>query len=68
MAADDKLNLVIAASESLVEQKQFDSAKAIKEVAPLIKGGGGGQPGLATAGGKDLSRIAEVFEKVKHML
>ncbi len=68
MAVDDKLNLVIAASESLVQQKQFDSAKAIKEVAPLIKGGGGGQPGLATAGGKDLSRIAEVFQKVKSML
>jgi len=68
MVADEKLNLVIAASDLLVQQKRFDSARAIKEVAPLIKGGGGGQPGLATAGGKDLSGIEGVFQKIKGML
>jgi alanyl-tRNA synthetase len=66
--SDEKINLVIAASESLVQQKLFDSAAAIKMVASLINGGGGGQPAMATAGGKDASRIALVFDAVADML
>ena len=34
----------------------------IKEAARAIAGGGGGQPGLATAGGKDASGLAEALD------
>jgi alanyl-tRNA synthetase len=37
-------------------------------VAPLVKGGGGGQKNLATAGGQDASRLNEVIAKVKSLL
>jgi alanyl-tRNA synthetase len=34
----------------------------------LIKGGGGGQKTLATAGGQDTSNLHQVIEKVKSLL
>jgi alanyl-tRNA synthetase len=34
----------------------------------LIKGGGGGQKTLATAGGQDASNLQQVIEKVKGLL
>jgi alanyl-tRNA synthetase len=37
-------------------------------VAGLIKGGGGGQKNLATAGGQDVSNLQQVIEKVKSLL
>jgi alanyl-tRNA synthetase len=47
----------------------LDAGKMIKEiVAPLIKGGGGGQKNLATAAGQDASNLEKVIEKVKGLL
>ncbi|MBK8952045.1 MAG: hypothetical protein IPM85_06760 [Chitinophagaceae bacterium] len=41
----------------------------IKEkVAPLIKGGGGGQKTLATAGGQEAGKLTEVITAVKSLL
>jgi alanyl-tRNA synthetase len=52
-----------------VVAKKLDAGKIIKEiVAPLIKGGGGGQKTLATAGGSDISNLEQVIEKVKSLL
>jgi len=34
----------------------------IKEIAPILGGGGGGRPDFAQAGGKDASKIAEAKE------
>ncbi|HYD22607.1 MAG TPA: alanine--tRNA ligase [Flavipsychrobacter sp.] len=56
---DDKVNAA----------KGLDAGKIIKEhVAPLIKGGGGGQKNLATAGGQDVSGLQAVIDKVKTLL
>ena len=35
----------------------------IKEIAPILGGGGGGRPDFAQAGGKDASKIDEAKEK-----
>jgi alanyl-tRNA synthetase len=55
--------------EKIAASKNLEAPKIIKEhIAPLIKGGGGGQKTLATAGGQDVSNLSEVIEKVKGLL
>ena len=62
-----KVNLVVSLSDQLVEDG-FNAGNIIKQVAARVKGGGGGQPHLATAGGKDPSGINNAFEEAKRFL
>jgi alanyl-tRNA synthetase len=50
--ADGQPTLVVAASRDLAAEG-FDAADVIRQVAPLIKGGGGGRADMAQAGGSD---------------
>ncbi|HEY4209293.1 MAG TPA: alanine--tRNA ligase, partial [Puia sp.] len=51
------------------DQSGLQAPAIIKEqVAPLIKGGGGGQKTLATAGGQDASHLPDVIARVKGLL
>ena len=66
---DGKAHVAVSISDTVVKAKNLDAGKIIKEhVAPLIKGGGGGQKNLATAGGQDISNMKAVIEKVKSLL
>ena len=66
---DGKPFVAISISDTVVAAKNLDAGKIIKEhVAPLIKGGGGGQKNLATAGGQDVGGLRAVIEKVKGLL
>ena len=66
---DGKPYVAISMSEVVAAAKQLDAGKIIKEhIAPLIKGGGGGQKTLATAGGQDASRLQDVINTVKNLL
>lgn len=49
----DKCGLTILLDEELSSTKQWNAAQWIREIAPLIQGGGGGQASFATAGGKN---------------
>ena len=66
---DEKANVVLAISEPLVNQKNWQAPQIIKEkIAPLIKGGGGGQKTIASAGGQDNTQLDKVIEIIKAML
>ncbi len=66
---DGKAQMVILIDEKLAEEKNLDAPKIIKEhVAPLIKGGGGGQKTLATAGGQDAENLDLMIEKIKSLI
>lgn len=61
--------VAIGISDTVAAAKGLDANKIIKEhIAPLIKGGGGGQKTLATAGGQDAGKLNEVIESVKKLL
>lgn len=61
--------VAVGISDTVVAAKNLDAGKIIKEhIAPLIKGGGGGQKNLATAGGQDASNLQEVISRVKGLL
>jgi alanyl-tRNA synthetase len=70
---NDKPMLTIMVSESLIESNKANASTIIREAAKEMKGGGGGQPFYATAGGKDvqgldkaIAKAVELFEKQKH--
>jgi len=64
-----KPSVAIGIDEKTVAAKNLDAGKIIKEqVAPLIKGGGGGQKTLATAGGEDASNLQKVIDTIKNLL
>ena len=58
-----KPNLVLMYSADLVA-KGKNAGKDIREAAKLIQGGGGGQPGLAIAGGRDTSNLPAALDKL----
>ena len=63
-----KATISIIINESLVKEKGWSALQMIKEISPLIKGGGGGQPFYATAGGTEISGIQAAIEKVKTLV
>ena len=66
---DGKAAVAVSLDERVMNDKNLEAPKIIKEhVAPLIKGGGGGQKTLATAGGQDASNLDKVIDKVKSLL
>jgi len=64
-----KANIALSISEDLVSSKNWQAPTIIKEkIAPLIKGGGGGQKTLATAGGQDATQLDKVLDIIKNMI
>ena len=62
-AWDGKPNLVLLYSNDLVA-KGKNAGKDIREAAKFIQGGGGGQPGLATAGGRMVEGLPDALNKL----
>ncbi len=58
-----KPQLLLMYSQDLVAAGKNAGAD-IREAAKLIQGGGGGQPGLATAGGKDIAGLSAALDKM----
>ena len=58
-----KPQLLLMYSQDLVAAGKNAGAD-IREAAKLIQGGGGGQPGLATAGGKDIAGLSDALDKM----
>ncbi len=63
----ERCQLLIAVSPDLVA-KQINATSLIKEVAPLIQGGGGGKQNLAQAGGKDPHGLPKALDKIRNIL
>ena len=55
-------------SKALAEKGTWQANAIIKEISPHIKGGGGGQPFFATAGGKNPNGITAALSAVKDLL
>lgn len=56
--------LSVMIDEELVKTKGFHAGNLVKEAAKHIKGGGGGQPFYATAGGSDVSGLESSLSSI----
>lgn len=65
---DGKVQLHLLVSDDLVKGKGLNAGNIIRELAKHVKGGGGGAPFFATAGGKDVNGINAAFEAAKAYL
>ena len=61
---DGRPTLSVMISEDLVKEHNLNAGQMVREAAKLIKGGGGGQPHFATAGGKDVDGLSAAVDKV----
>ena len=66
--ADNKVNIVSVVTDSLIKDKGLSAGKIAGDVAKILGGGGGGKPHLATAGGKDVSKLEEAMSQVKNIV
>ena len=64
---EGKVNLVVMASDNAL-QKGVHAGNMIKELAPMVGGGGGGRPNMAQAGGKNPAGIDEMLKKAEEVL
>ncbi|PIB35811.1 alanine--tRNA ligase [Reichenbachiella sp. 5M10] len=64
----DKPQVAVMISDNLIETYDLHAGNMVRELAKEIKGGGGGQPFFATAGGKDLKGLPQVVAKAKELI
>lgn len=60
---EGKPSLTLVISENIVRERDLNAGAIVRELAKEIKGGGGGQPFFATAGGKDPSGLQRALDK-----
>ena len=60
---DGKPTIAVFLSQPLVEQG-LNAGAMIKSAAKLIQGGGGGQPWMATAGGRDVNGLSAAMDEL----
>ncbi|MPR37015.1 alanine--tRNA ligase [Salmonirosea aquatica] len=62
-----KPQLAVYIAENLVQENNLNAGQIVKELAKEIRGGGGGQPFFATAGGSDASGLEKALAKAEGM-
>ncbi len=63
-----KPQLAVMLPDNLIKEKGLNAGQVVKDLAKNIKGGGGGQPFFATAGGSDASGLAAALEQGRALL
>jgi alanyl-tRNA synthetase len=65
LAADDgaKVHLLVSVTKDLTDR--VSAGQLVKELAPIVGGGGGGRPDFAEAGGKDPARIGDLLARAR---
>ncbi|MCX7984025.1 MAG: alanine--tRNA ligase [Bacteroidetes bacterium] len=61
---DGKVQLVCVVTDDLLSSNRAHAGAIVSAIAKLINGGGGGKPHLATAGGKDTTKLNEALAAV----
>jgi len=65
---EGKISFVCVVTDDLIRDKKLKAGDLIKKVAKIVNGGGGGNPHMATAGGKDVNKFNEAMEEIKKLI
>jgi alanyl-tRNA synthetase len=68
LASPSANNVTLVGSTSSSLTGRFNAGEIIREVAPIVGGGGGGRPDFAQAGGKDPSKTDEALDRVRSII
>jgi alanyl-tRNA synthetase len=63
---DGKVTLLAGVTDDLI--KTLKAGDIVKQIAPIVGGGGGGRPQMAQAGGKDPAKIDEALAKATELI
>ncbi|NUM82466.1 alanine--tRNA ligase, partial [bacterium] len=58
------ISFVCVVTDDLIQSKNLHAGNIVKEIAKITGGSGGGRPHLATAGGKEISKLDEALNKL----
>jgi alanyl-tRNA synthetase len=67
-STENKLNFVCAITDDLIKNKNLNAGELIRQVAKITGGSGGGRAHLATAGGKEISKLNDAIHHLKQLL
>ena len=63
---DGNANLVVNFDETVAGK--LSAGDVVKEIAPLVGGGGGGRPTMARAGGKDPDNLPTALARARELI
>jgi alanyl-tRNA synthetase len=63
---DGKVQLLVSVTKDLTDRVK--AGALVKELAPIVGGGGGGRPDFAEAGGKDGTKIDALLAKAEELV
>jgi len=63
-----KAHLMVMVCDRLVKERNISAVDIIKDIAVEIRGGGGGQPFLATAGGSEIKGIERALKRAEEFV
>ncbi|GAA5521484.1 alanine--tRNA ligase [Aliifodinibius salicampi] len=61
---EGKVYVMAAISDDLISEKDLQAGSLVGTLGKMLGGGGGGQPNLATAGGRQPEKLNEVFDQL----
>jgi hypothetical protein len=61
---DGKVYIAASVTDDLIKEKGIKAGVLVGELGKMLDGGGGGQPNLATAGGRNPEKLKEVFDRL----
>ncbi|MCS7168761.1 MAG: alanine--tRNA ligase [Gemmatales bacterium] len=64
---DARVQLLAALTQDLVE-RGLHAGNLLRQVAPVVGGGGGGKPNFAVAGGKEPAKLAEALQLARQLI
>jgi alanyl-tRNA synthetase len=65
---EGKVYVMAAVTEDVITEKSLKAGALVGQLGQMLGGGGGGQPNLATAGGRKPEKLKELFDQLPSII